>query len=59
MKNSFRLVVAQLNPRAGDLEGNAKKVRLVFQEAKEMNANLVASSFAVRRVVKYTKKYYR
>jgi NAD+ synthase len=42
MKNSFRLVVAQLNPRAGDLEGNAKKVRLVFQEAKEMNANLVA-----------------
>ena len=42
MNNSFRLVVAQLNPRAGDLEGNAKKVRLVFQEAKEMNANLVA-----------------
>jgi NAD+ synthase len=42
MDNSFRLVVAQLNPRAGDLEGNAKKVRLVFQEAKEMNANLVA-----------------
>ena len=42
MDNSFRLVVAQLNPKAGDLEGNAKKVRLAFQEAKEMNANLVA-----------------
>ena len=42
MNNSFRLVVAQLNPKAGDLEGNAKKVRLAFQEAKKMNANLVA-----------------
>ena len=42
MDNVFRLVVAQLNPKAGDLEGNAKKVRLAFQEAKEMNANLVA-----------------
>ena len=42
MDNSFRLVVAQLNPKAGDLEGNAKKVRLAFQKAKGMNANLVA-----------------
>ena len=42
MDDSFRLVVAQLNPRAGDLEGNAKKIRGAFQEAKEMNANLVA-----------------
>ena len=42
MKNSFRLVVAQLNPRAGDLTGNANKVRIAYKTAKNMNANFIA-----------------
>ena len=42
MDNTFRLIIAQLNARAGDLAGNAKKVRKAFKTAQKLNANYIA-----------------
>ena len=42
MDNTFRLIIAQLNARAGDLAGNAKKVRKAFKTAQDINANYIA-----------------
>jgi NAD+ synthase len=42
MDNTFRLIIAQLNARAGDLAGNARKVRKAFKTAQDLNANYIA-----------------
>ncbi len=42
MNNTFRLIIAQLNARAGDLAGNAEKVRQTVKKVKPLNANYIA-----------------
>ena len=42
MADRFRLVLAQLNPIVGDIDGNAKKVRKAWDEATAAGADLVA-----------------
>ena len=44
IKDSFRLALAQLNPTAGDIEGNVKKAREARARAAEAGADLVAFS---------------
>ncbi len=41
MKNDFRVVVAQLNPVVGDIEGNFSLAVMAHQKAKEEGADLV------------------
>jgi NAD+ synthase len=42
MSDHFRLMLAQLNPVLGDLEGNAARARAVWAEAKAAGADMVA-----------------
>ena len=42
IKDSFKLALAQLNPVAGDLEGNVKKARAARARAARDGADLVA-----------------
>ena len=42
MADTFRLTMAQANPVMGDLEGNAARVREVWQQAKDAGSDLVA-----------------
>ena len=42
IKDSFKLALAQLNPVAGDIEGNVKKAREARARAGEAGANLIA-----------------
>ena len=42
MSDTFRLTLAQLNPTAGDLKGNAAKARGAWQQGKDAGAQMVA-----------------
>ena len=42
IKDSFTLTVAQLNPIAGDIEGNVKKAREARARAARQGADLIA-----------------
>ncbi|ALE03877.1 NAD+ synthase [Bartonella ancashensis] len=41
IKDDFRIVVAQLNPVMGDIEGNLSLAKMAYQEAQEKNADLM------------------